>query len=95
MKKLNNVFLINKISVNYTPNIIIIYHIYESTTKNYAGRWYNTDILNSKYKLDGKKKIFTYYISQYEDENRSKLLKNVKVEIFFSEKGWDKFINIF
>lgn len=94
-KILNNVFLINKLKVSYIPkkNYIYLYHSYESKTKDYGGRWYNTDVLNSKYKLDGKKKIFTYYVPQYEDEN--KLLKNVKVEIFFSEEGWKKFTNIF
>lgn len=95
-KIFNNIFLINKLSVNYNPkkNYLYLYHSYESVTKDYSGRWYDTEFLKSKYKLDGKKKILTYIIPVYEKE-WNKEIKNVKVEIFFSEKGWNKLINIF
>ena len=95
-KILNNVFLINKLNVEYNPytNKMYLHHLYESITKDYIGSWYNTNFLEGIYKLDGVKKKIIYYIPIYENE-WNKEIKNVKVEIFFSVKGWLKFTNIF
>jgi hypothetical protein len=42
------------------------------------------------------KQKFTYTIPLYENDWASdKIIKNVKVEISFSEKGWVKFTDIF
>ena len=40
------------------------------------------------------KKKLIYYIPLYEND-WIKEIKNVKAEIYFSEKGWLKFTNIF
>ena len=95
-KILNNVFLINKLSAEYNPdkNKMYFYHFYESITKDYIGRWYTLNFLEGRYKLDGVKKKLIYYIPLYEND-WIKEIKNVKVEIYFSEKGWLKFTNIF
>ena len=71
-----------------------LHHFYESITKDYIGSWYTLNFLEGRYKLDGVKKKVIYYIPIYENE-WNKEIKNVKVEIYFSEKGWLKFTNIF
>jgi hypothetical protein len=95
-KILNNVFLINKLSTEYNPdtNKMYLHHSYESITKDYIGSWYTLHFLEGRYKLDGVKKKLIYYIPLYEND-WIKEIKNVKVEIYFSEKGWLKFTKIF
>ena len=95
-KILNNVFLINKLSTEYNPdtNKMYLNHFYESITKDYIGRWYTLNFLEARYKLDGVEKKLIYYIPLYEND-WIKEIKNVKAEIYFSEKGWLKFTNIF
>jgi hypothetical protein len=97
-KILNEIFLQNSLKITFDPkkNYLYLHNTYQSTTRNYIGRWYNSDILDSKYKLDGKKKIFTYIIPLYEpDWNKPKIVRNVKAEIYFSDKGWNKFVEAF
>ena len=72
-------------------NSVHIYHSYD--TKTYSGRWYNN--LNNNYKLDGKQYILTYTIPEYEDWDSNKIIKNAKIKIYFTEKGWTKFVKYF
>ena len=70
---------------------IYIYHSYNN--KNFSGRWYSFQ--KNNYKLDGKKYILTYIIPEYDEWDTGKIKKNVKIKIFFTEKGWNKFIMYF
>tara|TARA_B110000971_G_scaffold201803_1_gene220971 strand:+ start:294 stop:800 length:507 start_codon:yes stop_codon:yes gene_type:complete len=68
-----------------------MYHSYENKTFN--GRWYSN--IEDTNKLDGKKYILTHNMPIYEDWNSGKIIKNVKIKIYFTEKGWGKFVKYF
>ena len=68
-----------------------MYHSYEN--KTFSGRWYSN--IEDTNKLDGKKYILTHNMPIYEDWNSSKIMKNVKIKIYFTEKGWGKFVKYF
>ena len=72
-----------------------MHHSYDSITDEHIGRWYTSNVNDDKFKLDGVKRQFTYTIPLYEVWDTNKLIKNVKVEIFFTEKGWAKFTDVF
>ena len=83
----------NKLTLS-TSKKIFIYHSFDGN--KYSGRWYNTDLLkNGKFKLDQKKRIFTYIIPEWEKEiPKYHVIKNVPIKIYFSDNGWNKFTNI-
>ena len=91
----NNVCKRNKLSLSIRNDKMYIYHMFDSITIDYSGRWYNVDLFNNLFKLDGKKYIFTYYPSEWEVPTKKgfKIKKNVKIQIYFTEKGWNKFID--
>ena len=77
-------------------NKIFAYHTFDFIMKKkYGGRWYSRDLLNpKKIKLNRKEHILTYIIPEWEMEDDPKyhVVKNVPIKIYFTDKGWDKFI---
>lgn len=77
-------FLKNIFNISIKNDKIYVYHSYNNIHNNISGRWYDGDL--KKYKYENG--IFEYIIPEYEDEtNGFKILKNVKVKIYFTEKG--------
>jgi hypothetical protein len=84
MKYLQNTLKIkdNKESTFY------LYHMYNSTTMKYQGRWYNMHFQpTSKNLLEKRKSLLTRMT--FTDEATFKTYP-VEIEIFFSESGWKK-----
>tara|TARA_Y100000385_G_C13017629_1_gene604607 strand:+ start:211 stop:720 length:510 start_codon:yes stop_codon:yes gene_type:complete len=93
---LNQTYNINKFHISYYKknNRLYIYHNY-SSANNYQGRWYAYNLFKqNNYSFNGKNNIFTYIISEYEWETESeiKIYKNVPIKIYFTEIGWNKFM---
>ena len=64
--------------------------MFNSTTNDFSGRWYNIDLQKySKYKLNDKKYILTYIVPEWELPN-FKIIKNVPIKIHFTQNGWQK-----
>ena len=86
---------INHVSVDANNDKIYIYHSYNNREKC-SGRWYNTNLTNDQYELDNNAKTFVYIIPEYEHELENNLIieKDVRVTIYFTEKGYKKFTNI-
>jgi hypothetical protein len=84
---------INNLNIKDNNGKIYIYHSFDSKKNKFSGRWYNTDLLRiGKFKLDYKKRIFTYTIPEWEQEYpKYKVIKNVPIQIYFNEKGWNQF----
>ncbi len=85
----------NHVTLSKKNNKVFIYHNFDCTSKDYTGRWYNTDLKKIEYTLNENEKLFTYIIPEYEDyEKQGKITKNIKLEIYFTEKGWKKLMKI-
>ena len=83
----------NQLTINQKPgNKLFIYHSFDSTSENYSGRWYNTQLTKKDYKLNKNKRQAIFIIKEYETETSVK--KNVKVVITFTAKGWNKLLNL-
>ena len=66
-------------------------HIFNSTEKDFSGRWYDTNINNSNYTFDDSKLMISYIIPEFETWNgtKNKISSNVRVDIYLSKKGYD------
>jgi len=76
---------------------LYIYHSFDSKSLKKSNRWYDTNFLRGKYKLDDKKRTLTYIIPEWENETARgfTVSKNVPIVIHFTVKGWDKFTKTF
>ena len=72
---------------------LYIYHSFEDKSSKKYNRWYDTNFLRGKYKLNDKKRTLTYIIPEWENETARgfTVSKNVPIVIHFTVKGWDKF----
>ena len=72
---------------------LYIYHSFDSKSLKKYNRWYDTNFLRSKYKLNDKTRTLTYIIPAWENETAKGVTvsKNVPIVIHFTVKGWDKF----
>jgi hypothetical protein len=85
-----NTFEIKKKNDKY-----FVYHTFVSSDNKLYGRWYNTSLdptTDFKFTETPTTKKITYIIPEYEVRslnNTYKTLRNVKVNIYFTEKGWN------
>jgi hypothetical protein len=94
----------NSFDISYDSNKrqYYVYHSYDGVNKkmeiNYSGRWYLTDFIFSDKSLNKKKNSFQIILKNinWENFNTGKTTKkDVKIQINFSEKGFDKLENFF
>ena len=83
----NYVFKKNKLEIEKKENSYYIYHSFDKKDDNFSGRWYNNNLKNLE--IDEKKKKLIYIIPEfeYEENKKIKIYKNVRMEIYFTEKG--------
>ena len=76
---------------------IYIYHMFDDGKEKSWNRWYDTNFLEGKFKLNDKKRTLTYIIPKWENDTgvRFYVSKNVPIVIYFTVKGWDKFTKTF
>lgn len=80
----------NRLYMKTRNNTVFFYHSYH--TDNLDGRWFS-DYDPETFKFDTGKKLLTYIIPEYEEWDSNKIIKNVKVVINFSERGWTRLNN--
>ncbi len=77
-------------------NEYFVYHMYDSIVNNYSGRWYKTNFIKNDFKFNDNKMKVTYIIPEYEIELPTyHVINNVKVDIYFTPKGYKKLLQIF
>lgn len=88
------------IRFNKENNDFYIYHLYDTYDKNlnkiYSGRWYIGDFIPNKKSFNSKDKTLNILLKKvpWEDFNSGKTkIKNVKIKIFFTQKGFNKILN--
>jgi hypothetical protein len=86
---INNEILIfrkNKLTIFDNTEVI---HIFDDLDNNYSGSWYDKNIENID--IDSSNKKLIYIINKYEHNN--KIYDNVLMEIYFTDKGYNKIKN--
>lgn len=95
----------NEFSIRYNQgkNNFYIYHYYDAYDNNlnkiYSGRWYISDFIPDAKSFNSKDQTLNILLKKvpWEDFDTGKTkVKNVKIKIFFTQKGYDKitkFIN--
>jgi predicted RNA-binding protein len=84
------IFKKNKLNIEKNKNnSYFIYHMFDKINDNYSGRWYNNNVNKNEIIINTKENKLIYIINnfEYEENNKIKIYKKVKMEIFFTEKG--------
>lgn len=90
------IFKKNKLNIEKNKNYFyFIYHMFDKINDNYSGRWYN-NVNKNEIIINTKENNINYIINnfEYEENNKIKIYKKIKMEIFFTEKGMKSFEKI-
>ena len=94
---LNKTYYKNSMTLRKKNNKISIWHEFKILGDHkYHGWWRQLDLTKKgRYTIDYKRRVFTYISPEWDIINPKPITKNnVPICIYFSKKGWDKFINI-
>ncbi len=79
----------NKLSIRpIHSGLFLVYHMYDSTEMAYSGRWYNTHFRQFD-EVDPATRRATFICPEFEVFNTARTKTNVRIDICFTEKGWD------
>ena len=86
----------NSMTLRKHNNKVSIWHEFKILGDNkYHGWWRQLNLTKGKYMINYKRRVFTYISPEWDIINPKPITKkNVPISIYFSKKGWDKFINI-
>jgi hypothetical protein len=73
---------------------MFFYHSYDSIREKFSGRYYQVDFTPEEVEFNDEKQTISYIIPEFENyDNLTKSKKNVKVEVFFTEKGYNRLVS--
>lgn len=72
---------------------MFFYHSYDSIREKFSGRYYQVNFTPEDVEFNDEKQTISYIIPEFENyDNLTKPKKNVKVEVFFTEKGYNRLV---